>query len=280
MKSKEQVIRYTSRRRFSDDDWLKVLSYCHDLYGSGVRKSQRPKSEQTYEGFLDWMENGIADGEVVDVNGDVGLFCDNGDGTYKLLAIQVKNKIVKKESQINIADVKVVDGTEFYQKMRKSGLQYSVTHAAVFDRKLPTPYTRVSYQTSAGNGVGILCKCVHQYAEFLWCYDIEERLDYKIPLTDIDFLTFTKDDVRKLDDLMGKCGAVFNRRTMKIDKAPIRNPEGENYWYLTDFFTLKRDIDNRDRRDDERYKCGNYFTTYEEIFDFYQKIVKIRKGLG
>lgn len=65
MKTKEQVIRYLSRRSYDDADWQAILQKCHFLYGSGVRKALRPKQHSTYQDFIDWLECGIGDGAVV-----------------------------------------------------------------------------------------------------------------------------------------------------------------------------------------------------------------------
>ena len=278
MKSKEQVIRYVSRRKFSDEDWIKVLEECHKLYGSGIRKALRPKITETYDGFIEWLENGLGDGSVVDCDGDIGLLCDNGDGTYKLLAHYVCRRIVIENIQVDISKARLIDEKEFYRDLRREGYQYSVTLASIYERKLPAKYTKVAYQIGDEKGVGIIASCINKTANFLWCYGHVERRNYSVPLEDVDFFPATKDVSDRIKKLMLERNIFFNRNTLQIESMKPRAKVGEYYWFLTERFTLKRELDRHKTKDNERYECCNYFLSYAEADEFRNKLMKILKG--
>ena len=278
MKSKEQVIRHISKRRFSDEDWVKVLDKCRKLYGSGIRKALRPKITETYDEFIEWLDTGFGDGSIVDYNGDIGLLCDNGNGTYKLLAHYVCRRIVIENVPIDIKSAKLIDGKEFYRDLRKEGYQYSVTLASIYERKIPSKYTKVAYQIGAEKGVGIIANCIKKTATFLWCYGSIERRNYSVSLEDVDFLPVTKEVIDRIRDLMLESGIKFNRSTLQIEDVKPRAKIGESYWFLTERFTLKRELDNRKTKDNDRYECCNYFLSYPDADVFRKKLVEILKG--
>lgn len=280
MKTKEQVVRYTFRHKFSDNDWKKVLELCRKIYGSGIRRSIRPKSEQTYDGFVEWLDNGIGDGTIVNFNGDIGLLCDNSDGTYKFLAHYVNRKIVIEEVPVDINLIKIVtDGSgQFYKDLRKAGYQYNVTLATISKRPIPRKYSYTGFKIKDTEGFGLVGQCKGGVVNFLWCFDTIERRDYSVNLCDIDFYSLSKEQFVTIKSTMQKCGVCFDKETLQIIDTLPRVEIGKKYWFLTERFTLKQQVDNRLKKDNDRYENCNYFSTYKEAHIFRTKLMKIIKG--
>ena len=278
MKTKEQVIRYLSRRSYDDADWQAILQKCHFLYGSGVRKALRPKQHSTYQDFIDWLECGIGDGAVVKYEKYTGLVCDNGDNTCKLLAYYADNgKIVVKDLSVDMVNVQEIDGTQFYSDLRKQGLQYSVTLSRIFERKIPKPFTKVLYNHNGVKGIGLVKKCIDGQAYFVCGYEIKFLKEYSISLFDIDFFDIDKDGIQKLQDEMNRNCVSFDKKTMALVDIISRADVNKSYWYLSDILSICRGIDKRTARDDARYDNYNYFLNYNEALDFRETMIKFRK---
>lgn len=278
MKTKEQAIRYLSRRSYSDSDWQAILQKCHFLYGSGIRKSQRPKQQSTYQEFIDWLECGIGDGAIVRCHNLTGIFCDNGDNTYKMLAHYDEfGKIVVETIPIKLDDVQEIDGTQFYKDLRKQGLQYSVTLAIVFERKLPRPFSKTVYVHNGVRGVGIVKKCIHGTVYFVCGYELKFQTEYSLPLPEVDFFEIDKPGVQKLQAEMNRNSVSFDKKTKTLVDIVCRAGVNETYWYLSDILSICRETDTRTARDTARYDNYNYFLNYNEALDFREQIIAIRK---
>lgn len=280
MKTKEQVIRYLSRRSYDDADWQAILQKCHFLYGSGVRKALRPKQHSTYQNFIEWLDNGIGDGAIVTCGNHTGIFCDNGDGTYKLLAYYSEDgKIEVENLPIDMEQVEVIDGTKFYADLRKQGLQYSVTLANVYERKLPKAYSKILYKYNGVNGVGFVRKCAGGKVHFVCGYDVKFQTEYSLPLHEVDFFDIDKDGIQTLQREMNRNKVSFDKKTMSLVDIMSRAEIDESYWYLTDILSICRAIEKGSAKDDARYNNYNYFLNYNEALDMRENFIAIRKKM-
>lgn len=279
MKTKEQVVRYVSRRSYPEDDWRRILLVCRPLYGSGIKKASHPKSTSDYQEFNEWLVNGFGDGEIVSVNGMTGIFCDNGDGTCKLLArYSLNQKIVIEDVKINLCDCKAVDGEEFYMNLRKQGYQYFLSLGVVSERKLPRKFQTISFSFKGSCFVGIVGKSTVSETSFLCvCSDVFQT-DVTYNTYDLDFFSACKNDVKILADWLNKKQLRFDKKTSQLIWARKRALKGEAYWFITDTFSLKMVTDKRTAVDDMRYNAGNYFLTYGECEKFRNEMTDKRKG--
>lgn len=281
MKTKEQAIRYLSRRSYDEQDWELILQECHSLYGSGIRKSLRPKQHSTYQEFREWLDNGIGDGVVVAYGIYTGIFCDNGDGTYKLLAYRTSDDgiIVIRDIQVDIKQIKVLKDSDFYSSLRKQGLQYSVTLSNVFERKTPKAYSKILYEYNGVKGVGFVEKCIGGNVNFICCYDTEFRIGYSLPVFDVDFYDVDKSGIQTLQNEMNKHQVSFDKKMMSLVEIQSRAEIGGTYWYLTDTLSICRGIDKRAAKDNARYDNYNYFLEYSEALDMREAFIARRKEM-
>lgn len=279
MKTKEQVIRYVSRRSYPDDDWKEVLTLCRTHYGSGIKKSSHPKSNSSFSEFKSWLESGIGDGDIVSVDGMTGIFCDNGDGTHKLLArYLINNKIIVEDVKINSDDCLIVDGADFYKNLRKQGYQYFLSLGVVEERNLPRDFQTVSFSYKGQHGVGIIRKSRVKTTEFVCVCSDSFKTDVAYDTYDLDFFPACKEDVRTLVNQLNSKQLKFDKKTSQLVWARKRAVKGEKYWYITDTFSLKMVSDKGTTIDDIRYEVGNYFLLYGDCIKFRDEIVKKRKG--
>ena len=279
MKTKEQVIRYLSRRSYPSEDWKTILQECREKYGSGVRKSLRPKSESTLEEFHQWLENGIGDGAIVRSGDVVGLFCDNGNGTAKLIARYVMNeKIVVEDIPVDVKNVVLEEVNNFYKDLRKQGYQYNPTLATISTRVVPRTCQVVKYLYEGTEYLGILRKNIGGIVDLACSYSDILVDNVTCELSGMDFLEVTKDDKVKLKEILNKYGEEFDKKSLQMKHCEPRAEYGEHYWFLTDIFSLKRVADKRSKADEIRHGVGNYFLDYKKALDFRNEVVEKRKG--
>lgn len=279
MKSKEQVIRYTSRRAYPALDWLRVLEVCHKFYGSGVKKASHPKSESNFDEFVDWLKNGIGDGDVVSVDGKTGIFCNNGDGTFKLLAWKSDNdEIYVEDVKINSSECVVVDGNDFYRSLRRSGYQYFLSLGTVSKRKLPHANQVVKVRYKNKCGIGIISKSGIKSTSFICLYFDDLLRDVSYDTSELDFFSVDKKDNVCLCNILNDNHLKFDKKKSSLVWARKRVKTSGSYWFISDTFTLKTATDKRAVVDNWRYEIGNYFSEYKIALDFLKELIEKRKG--
>lgn len=279
MKSKEQVIRYISRRSYPALDWARVLEVCRQTYGSGIKKASHPKSESSFDEFIDWLKNGIGDGEIVSVDEKTGIFCNNGDGTFKLLAWKSDGgKIQVEDVKINPNECIVVDGDDFYKNLRKNGYQYFLSLGTVSKRKLPhtNQVVRVRYKNRCG--IGIINKSGVKETSFICLYFDDLLRDVSYDTSELDFFSVDKKDNICFCNILNDNHLKFDKKKSKLVWARKRVNIGGSYWFISDTFTLKTAADKRTVVDNWRYDIGNYFSEYEIAINFLQELIEKRKG--
>lgn len=234
----------------------------------------------TYQEFMYWLDNGVGDGTIVTCDGHTGIFCDNGDGTYKLLAHYGENgKIEAKDIPVDIGKVQEIDGKQFYADLRKQGLQYGTTLARIYDRKIPKSYSKVIYEHDGVRGVGFVEKCSEGMVHFICGYEVKFQKGYSLPLADVDFFTIDKAGIQKLQEEMNRNCVSFDKKTMSLVEIMSRAEKGGAYWYLTDILSICREIDRRTAKDTARYDNYNYFLNFNEALDMREHIIETRKKI-
>lgn len=86
----------------------------------------------------------------------------------------------------------------------------------------------------------------------------------------------TKEEQKKLFDVMESKGFKWNAKDKKLEKFRWRAEEGENYYYITDNGVICG-IDDGFPLDTYRYDSGNYFKTESEANEYAEKIKKLLK---
>jgi len=281
MKTKEQIIRYLSRRSYPEQDWLEILDYCRQVYGSGVHKSIRPVSESTKTEFMDWIDHGIGDGDVVRYGQTYGIFVDNADGTAKLVSYYDKdNNIIIGELLINPEKASASSiQNEYSQDLAQAGYEYSVSLAKLIPRKLPPLNERLRFVSKSEIGIGIVSKIEDGMVYFACCIVGGQLFtDKKYDLRGFHFSKIDKSGIEAFQNALRQNGLQWNHHSHAITKALERSEKGKAYWYITDKFGIAREIDRYTKTSDIRYDNHNYFTSYADAAAFREFIYQYRES--
>lgn len=276
MKTKEQVKKYLGRRYFEPDDWRRILDFCHERYGSGIHKALRPKSKSDWNGFMDWLKNGVADGDVVRFGGFVGIAVDNGDNTYTIPAYDNGDIIFDKMVIDNVCMASESETEHFYTKLRKLGYSFSVSLSQVCKRKLPGAWSKVSVFVDGKKHIGI----VKEYTETtaVMAFVIGNPLNEGV-IYDLDKVVIEKADRAEcgmIRTFLGTMSLAWNESKNVLEPTIKRSVAGKPYWYITDKFGIARSIERMTKISDIRYENHNYFSDYRDAVEFRDHIYDYR----
>lgn len=283
-KSIDQIFRYTSDCRFPDDDWQKVLAYCRENFKGGkIHKAIRPKSQSTYQEFIEWIENGLGYGDYVRYGKTMGIIGLNTAHETHLMAY------LDYEKNLVINDMKVRDperivpldpeGTaRFMRLMYDADKAYYVRTNSVDQIYTPQKYSYVSVVDDKKDisNVGMYLEsdgCRHHYAALLSHGKL--KMDCWVDSEYTPFKAASEAEVQRLHHAASKEGWSFNERTKSFVKQP-RNRGNNMYWYINDRFEILMDKDNRSKIHTERFNVGNYFLDRTEAVLFVKEIKNLR----
>lgn len=287
MKTKVQIIKYTSQCRFSDEDWQKVLDYCRERFGGGrIHKSLKPLSESTYQQFLDWIDNGYGVGDVVRYGHTIGILgAYTPDYAYLAVYFSFERQLI--EQKLEIPGYKIIKATdnnkaEIEQVLRSMDMKFSVSLACLMK----------TYQPDNGDIVRITIKNIQTTAIYrskddvkLYFYAYVQNgnilKDYSIIKENAIVSKPTKTDVERLQVALAKNQMEWSTRHKVLNLVEnARVTKGGRYWYLSETFSICSDMDMYTKKHDERHKNGNYFCAYGAAILFAQKVKSIRKEIA
>ena len=284
-KTKDQVNRYLTHCKFSDSDWNKILVYCKKNGLGYAHKAAHPKSESTYEDFVEWIRTGYGCGDVVRYGHTIGIlstctpdyseFCaylsHNGDVVVAKLQIST-DKIFKACEN---------DRRDIYCKLRLSGLDFNERLGVICERRLPPIHTRISYNYGDVSGYGIIDRLEGGSVHFVFgIEDGEIRTDFCIPLVELGTKDIDKNGLSVMTNTLNRASLKWNHATHQLEKLQPRVRVGETYWYITDKFFVSNATENRSPTCEARYENGNYFVNHFEAVEFLRAIQKLRKELA
>lgn len=283
-KTKDQVNRYLTHCRFPDDDWAKILLYCRKNDLGYAHKAAHPKSDSTYEQFIQWFRTGYGSGDVVRYGHTIGIL-STCTPEYSMLCAYFSY-----DGELVIADLRIStdriiapaenDERKIYSKLRMLGMDFDTRLAMICEKKLPTPYSRVMYRHGNVVGYGVIERYDNDMAHFVFCVENNELLrDFDVPLHELSASGIDKNGISIMTNTLNDMLLRWNHTTHQLEKMRPRVRVGETYWYITDKFSVSSAIENKAPTNDARYERGNYFINHSEAVDFLISIQNLRKEM-
>lgn len=286
MKTIDQIYRFTSDCRFSDEDWRRVLDFYREHYNSGrIYRRTENVADCTFAQFKDWVDNGYGSGDIVGYGNTYGIVSRVTPGKVTLAAyydfdgnIMLKDLRVMEPQRLFPAsdEQKLI----FRDKLRDAKKMFSVVDGKLVELFTPKKfsYVRVDYGNRKPNDFGMYLESEgdsYRFAILVRGGEVypDEWVSSKYAL----LRPATNTEIKRINDLAAKQGLAFSDisgRYVKINKRK----KGVRYWYITDRFELASDIDNATKRHAERFDVGNYFTSRESGYAFYRKLHGIIKN--
>lgn len=288
MKTKNQIVKYTSQCHFSEEDWQKVLGYCRERFGGGkAHKALRPISESTYEEFIDWVDNGYGVGDIVRYGHTIGIFgaCTPGR-SYLSAYLSLDGEII--ENELEVSNNKVYkpepeDEAKIKSILRSNELIFSVSLGCLTKAYKPKngDFVRISNDTTQTSGIFRISDGEYFY---FYVYISSEDIvfkDYKVPVSSVTLSLPTKKDTERIQVALAKNKLEWAARIKvlrSVDNA--RAKKGGKYWYFSERFSICGDIDMYTKKHNERHDNGNYFCSYDSALLFMQKARELRKKIA
>lgn len=286
MKTLEQAKRYISQCLFSDDDWNQVLRFCHEKFRSGgVHRPKRGVYEESFGGFVHWFEDLPGQGDIVRYGkliGLVGKCTPTHDVLFAYTGLQ--GQLIQKEMNVlrgRLSPVSPSDGQLFHQMMADAMLRYSVKLGMVVPITVPEDgaFVMVRMKGKSYHAIfkGIESSCYAFY--YIEYFDSKTEVS-ALPIADCDISPASTREGLEMLSKFSCYGIMWNPREKAFFPVPLRAKYGEKYWYISDKFFVCQGNDLNTPLHNERYKNGNYFTSYAEALVFIKKLKDLRMELN
>ena len=282
IKTKEQVNRYLTHCKFPADDWQKILLYCRKNGLGYAHKAAHPKSESTFDDFVEWFHAGYGSGDVVRYGHTIGIlstctpeyseFCAylSYDGQLVIADLQISTDRIIAPSK--------TDARNIYGKLRMSGLDFDERLGRICKKKLPPLNTRIAYRHGDIAGYGVIDRIDNGTVHFVFGIENDEiRQDFDVPLVELATSIIEKDGLAFIAGALNEALLRWNPSTRQLERLHPRANVGDTYWYITDKFTVSSAIENKAPTSDVRYEHGNYFINHSDAAAFLFTIMEMRK---
>lgn len=289
MKTKEQILRYISQCEFDDDDWQRVLDYCRQKFGGGkAHRSIRPlpNSKSSYACFLDWIDNGIGVGDIVRYGHIIGIIGAYTPGYARLAAyLTLDGNLIC--DAMEIAKDKIYQADEddintMKRKLTDNACEFSVSLSSCVKSYQPKDGEAVRITNGDELTTAIFHTFDAKYACFYVYIDGGDVIqNKKCAVSDIKMSLPTKRDMQRLSAALSKNRLEWHTgRKILRDVVMLRSEKNGRYWYLSDRFSVCSDVDKYTKLHEERWRCGNYFVSYQSAILFCQKVQEVRKWIA
>lgn len=284
MKTLNQIYRYTSDCRFSDEDWQKVLLYCRKRFKGGkIHKALYPKADSTYHQFRKWIENGLGSGDYVSYGNTMGVVGSSTPSGITLVAycdfegnLIVNEMEVLEPQRLQLLEEPRV--TELKRLIFQKELDFNVRNGKFNKLYTPNKYFYATIETPNDDkvGVGMYLESDNFKHHFLaYLYEDELQMDCWIDSNYTPLKPASEADIKRLHSATSKAGWSYNERGHKFIKTPQKRKDNV-YWYLNDRFELVMDWDNGAKKHLERWEAGNYILDYTEGLLFMKEVKAMR----
>lgn len=293
----DQIFRYTSDCRFSDEDWQKVLDQCRQWFKGGkIHRFRKAKYQSTYDKFMDWVKSGFKYGDFVsygNICGIVGVNVPTGDvvtendieshsGIFLSAYLDYEGNLITQEMEVrNPERLQPLDEhrkKEFQKQLYDAGLEYYIRSNSIDKLYTPQKYFYVALENGFSDvpGIGMYLESdgyKHHFAAYLSGRKLE--MDCWIDSHYTPLKPASESQIRQLHNATSKAGWSFNEREKRFVKQPIR--KGNNvYYYLNEMFDIVMERDNGEQKHTDRFNAGNYFADGTEAYAFMIEIKKMR----
>lgn len=285
MKSQEQVLRYISQNSFPDkEDWSNVLAWCKVHYGGGkAHKALKPIGNSTYAQFMTWLDNGITVGDIVKVNGVLGIVGGYGVERSFLSNIVTDGELTTQKTWVKskgIVQASDEEKHEVFDLMKKQKVQYSVSLSRLIDRYVPDNGDFVRIMQGKKVVLGIYHSQIDNQYSF---HGIVSRNRFTgerlFSVDEVSLEKASKMETERINAALAVSGLVWLSESKKIVEAiGNRAKKGDYFWYMSERLMPESDRDMYNQRCDEKFQCGNYFRSFKECYEFCMKVKALRKG--
>lgn len=285
MKTFDQVFRYITTCAFHDENWAKVLEFCHKRFkGKQFHRPKRPTAYSTYDQFIEWEKSGLGAGDMALYGKMSGLIGDSTPDWITFVAYtDFEGKLIVKTMKIKDKErLQPLDNDcklAFKKLIYESGYDYIVHNNLMCKKTIikPNMYIVLPGSDEDNPNVGIWLEsngCRHHLAAFLSGKSLQ--LDCWIDDNYTPLRIAKENDIKRLNKVIDVAELVYNDRMQTFVKQPKRGTNNV-YFYLNDRFEIVSDIDNGTFRHVERYKVGNYFIDPAKACYFMREVQKIAK---
>lgn len=279
MKTKEQVIRYTSLRQYSEEDWKQIVLYVTSHYDvNKMKKARRAKAESTFQEFLAWEKDGLGECDVIVASDGAICMCHDTGCKYVIMAkyhhymLTVDTSAFpdtwERASEEQESSIMQALRNELYACSQRLGTIYCI----------PDPPIGQMIKIK-GTDMCCIVKEVENHVARLWALlDGDELMLNRIMhRADIIAEPISNTDRKRFDSALQTSSLYWDGTSKKLISHIFRVDSGDYYWYIDDRFGVTESKDRRTKADNERYKNRNYFADYQEALRFRKKIYELTK---
>ena len=285
MKSIEQTNKYLSSCIFDDSGWERVLSFCREQYGGGkVHRPRRGIFRVDFADFLVWFQHMPGQGEVVRYGSVIGMVGKCTPSEYTLCAYLGQNQQLILKDMV-VLPHKLTLATPSETKMLKalmfeSGVVYSVNLGMFVDVYVPDNGDFVVVKHSKITKRGIFDHVESGTYVFYYLDNQENRIEpSSIPIDECEITSASSKEGMELLETLARIGVMWNAKDKQFLPVPMKAVLGGKYWYISDKFYVCQTKDLQTPVHKERYKNGNYFTSYAEALVFLKRLKGLRMEL-
>lgn len=264
------------------------------------------KSTIDTQSFLKWYKDGYGAFEVAKMYNNNLVILGTCTLNFAAIAGVLQGTKITVSSKVMLTDIlskaAPKDTKTILEALLSSNLQLNPATITLAPKYIPAFNEKILYHSYdfETNGIGIVHDVNNDTQEIeLYCYftyptkatkgglgySMHERniinlRDYVIePLLETSKSNsnrFSNDDgvsaYRRLKRELEKAGKVWRDKLNRIEPSRIKLEKGATYWYINDKLKVIQEIDKGTPTSQQRYLCGNYFTTNESALVILNKI--------
>lgn len=269
------------------DDWSDIKK----LFSKFFTTSDFPNVEITEKGldyatFDDWFECGLGNGDIV-LDGEEVSQIGKTDLNVAIIVGTLQNdKVIVRNEERVVKHLKIADSVSqqrYKVALFHQGLRYNPQTCTLSSRYIPKPNEHVYITGEDAEAFGILrdrnvetgqvlMYCYYDYKNKILGHNMQETrfnlIDYEFEPIKGDLATDTRRSfsscMTRLGKELEKVGKCWNDRLRRIEPIEMQLKQGEKYWYITDKFELKCEVEKLNGTSRLRSNRGNYFRNYDE----------------
>lgn len=276
---------FLNGRKFrSEIDWKGVAHFCQNEYDILLECPKKFYDEGIgFIEFGEWLKNGYGGGDIVRYNNNLSILGKCNISDVVIEAFFANGSLTIQQIVANVSEIERVaeeERKEFYRLLAHEGLQFHEAYQKIVEKYIPKPGEKVVFQGESDRGVGVVREydeetkevimyCYYMYGSGKIGYSMHENIGM---IHDYIFSSMNISARRRLDRELQKYGKTWHDKMKRVEPVNAKAKEGEAYWYITDQFKLKKDIEKGTPKSHFRYLAGNYFLEQNVARDIEGKI--------
>ena len=267
----------------SQTDWDMISAFCKDKAEISMNIEFDPNNGITASDFIEWYEHGFGAGDILKADGQIAIVGKTNFKTATIIGTLSDDKIIPTDIQTPTAGLEMASEDEirlFRAIMLRDRQQYSWVDYAIVEKYIPQINERILFHGCGIKGIGVVRAIDVVSGEVeLYCYYIYEtqQCGYTMHekgvcnLQDFDFESLETGGwrvtnannlacQRRLNRELARYGKTWNQARHRVEPVKMQAARGKKYWYISDNFVLKQDIEKIKGTSRHRALAGNYFT--------------------